>query len=128
MDVSEWIEGYRHAWENRDPAAASALFTDDAWYRSSIYEEPHVGHDGVSTYWSGVTAAQSEVSVRMGKPFVDGDRVTVEFWTNMKVEGSPVTLAGCLLLDFEPDGRCRRLREYWNFEPGSHHPPQGWGT
>ena len=128
MDVSEWIEGYRQAWENRDPQAAAALFTDDAWYRSNIYEDPHVGHEGVTAYWTGVTAAQSDVSVRMGEPFAHGDRVTVEFWTTMNVEGAPVTLAGCLLLEFAPDGRCRRMREYWNFETGTHQPPEGWGT
>jgi len=128
MTVTEWIDAYRQAWEDRDPEAAASLFTEDAWYRSNIYEDPHEGRDGVTAYWSGVTSAQSDVSVQMGQPSVEGDRVTVEFWTNMAVEGDPVTLAGCLLLDFAPDGRCRRLREYWNFEQGTHAPPPGWGT
>lgn len=128
MTVTEWIDAYRQAWEDRDPEAAASLFTEDAWYRSNIYEDPHEGRDGVTAYWSGVTSAQSDVSVQMGERFGEGDRVAVEFWTNMAVEGDPVTLAGCLLLDFAPDGRCRRLREYWNFEQGTHAPPPGWGT
>jgi hypothetical protein len=64
----------------------------------------------------------------MGRPFADGDRVALEFWANMKVEGEDVTLPGCLLLDFDDDGLCRQLREYWHFEPGTVEPPTGWGT
>jgi hypothetical protein len=63
----------------------------------------------------------------MGRPFVDGTRVTVEFWTTMKVDGDAVTLPGCLLLDFTGDWQCRRLREYWHFIPGHHEPPDEWG-
>lgn len=128
MTVEEWIEEYRRAWEAADADRAAALFTEKGLYRSNIYDDPHTGHEGVHAYWTGVTSTQSEVSVRMGRPFVDGDRVAVEFWTNMAVEGNPVTVAGCLLLDFAPDGRCRRLREYWNFSEDSLDPPDVWGT
>ena len=126
--MSDWIEAYRRAWEERDAEAAAALFTSDATYRSNIFEEPHQGRDGVRAYWESVTSTQSDVRVRMGRPYVDGDRVAVEFWTNMKVDGDDVTLPGCLLLDFDAEGQCRRLREYWHFEPATAEPPPEWGT
>lgn len=124
--VEEWAAAYRSAWEAGDSAAAAALFSDDASYRSNIYEAPHSGRVGVAEYWTGVTSVQSEVAVRMGKPLLDGDRAVVEFWTTMTIE-SPVTLAGCLLLRFDDAGRCVDLREYWNFVDGTHQPPPGWG-
>jgi hypothetical protein len=127
MELKDWVETYRRAWEERDTDAAAGLFTPDATYRSNIFEDPHEGRDGVAEYWSGVTAGQTEVAVRMGRPFVDGTRVAVEFWTNMKVDGADVTLPGCLLLDFTSEGLCRRLREYWHFQPGSFTPPPEWG-
>lgn len=125
--LGEWVAGYRSAWEERDPDAAASLFSAGATYRANILEEPYQGREGVRDYWATVTAAQSEVQVRMGRPFGDGDRVTVEFWTNMLVSGDPVTLPGCLLLDFDDDGLCRRLREYWHFVPGRFEPPPEWG-
>ena len=125
--LEEWAEGYRVAWERKDADAAAALFTDDATYRSSIFEEPAVGREGVRAYWTEVTAAQSEVEVRMGRPFADGKRVAVEFWTNMRNQGAEVTLPGCLLLDFDDDWLCTRLREYWFFETGRMNPPEEWG-
>lgn len=125
--VTEWAEAYRKAWENSDAEAAASLFTEAASYRSLIYEEPHRERSGVTEYWVGVTSTQTEISVRMGRPFVDGLRAAVEFWTTMKVEDAPVTLAGCLLLTFDETGLCSDLREYWNFTDGIHQPPEGWG-
>jgi SnoaL-like domain len=127
MDVAGWAEAYRRAWEERDAAAAAALFAESSEYRTHPFLEPHSGLDGVSSYWAEVTAAQADVTVRMGKPFVDGDRAAVEFWTTMVNAGVEVTLAGCLLLRFDPDGLCSALREYWFFEEGIKPPHEGWG-
>lgn len=127
MTLQEWIEGYRVAWEQGDPEAATALFTADATYRDNIFEPPHIGATGVHEYWADVTGSQSDARVRMGAPFVDGGRVAVEFWTNMKVDGAEVTLSGCLLLDFDDNWLCSRLREYWHFAPGRAEPPAEWG-
>lgn len=127
MKLDEWLQGYRLAWENRDAESAAALFTPDATYRSNIFEAPYQGRDGVRNYWQTVTKSQSEVSVQMGRPFVDGSRVAVEWWTTMKVDGAETTLPGCLLLDFDDHWVCRRLREYWQFAPGRTDPPAEWG-
>jgi hypothetical protein len=128
MTIAEWIEAYRQAWEERDADAAAALFTEDATYRSLVFEEPHIGRTGIAEYWRGVTEAQSEVRVRMGKPYGSAERAAVEFWTNMKVGGEDVTLPGILLLEFTPDGLCSRLHEYWHYQPGVFDPPPEWGA
>lgn len=126
--VREWAEAYRNAWVGADSEAAAALFSEDSSYRANIYEEPHIGRPGVAEYWSGVTSIQTEVEVRMGESFVDGQKAIVEFWTTMAIEGDPVTLAGSLILEFDDSGLCRDLREYWNFETGTRQTPQGWGA
>jgi hypothetical protein len=128
VHIDEWVESYRLAWEQADDVAVADLFTEDATYRSNIFEEPHLGREGIRDYWRGVTDTQSNVSVRMGRPFGEGSRVAVEFWTTMDNEGEPVTLPGCLLLQIESDGRCSSLREYWHFAGGRLEPPNEWGT
>ena len=125
--VDDWIEAYRRAWELADTPAAVALFTTDASYRSHPLGPAHAGHDGIATYWGEVTADQRDPRVRFGDPIVDGDRVAVEWWTTMLAGGDPVTLAGCLLLAFATDGRCRALRECWNLAERLVDPPDDWG-
>lgn len=127
MDVETWIETYRRAWEQRDADLVVPLFTEDGWYRSFIFDEPHVGHDGVRAYWERVTSNQADVSVRMGAPIVAGNRTAVEWWTEMTASGEPATVAGALVLRFAADGRCEELREYWHSAPQRIAPPDGWG-
>ena len=103
------------------------LFTGGATYRSHPFREPHVGHAGIRAYWKDATSTQGDVRVAMGRPFVEGNRVAVEWWATMEDEGRALTLPGCLLLRFAPDGRCEHLREYWHDEPGLHEPTPDWG-
>jgi len=127
MELAEWVERYGHAWETADEELVLSLFTESAHYRSSPFREPCVGHDGIRAYWRRGAGGQANTRVRMGRPFVDGSRVAVEWWTTMSDDGEDVTLPGCLLLRFEADGRCSDLREYWNLERGHHEPFEGWG-
>ena len=39
MSVHEWAARYARAWEEADPDAAAALFTEDATYRSDPFRE-----------------------------------------------------------------------------------------
>ena len=130
MTVQEWIEGYGRSWEERDPDAAAALFTEGSVYRDHPLGEPHHGRQGVHSYWSGVTATQEDVRVRFGTPIVSADdrRAAVEFWVTMLGGGAEVTLAGILYLRFDGDGLCEELREAWHFAEGRSEPPAGWGT
>lgn len=127
MDLAEWVERYGRAWETGDAELVLSLFTEDASYRSSPFREPFLGNDEIRAYWRRSTDSQRETRVQMGRPFVDGARVTVEWWTTMIDERGEVTLPGCLILRFEADGRCSDLREYWLLEQGRHEPFPGWG-
>lgn len=128
MGVEEWAEQYRRAWERADDEAAGALFTDDATYKADPFAEPHRGREAIRAYWREVTASQSNVIVAIGRPVVEGSRAVVEWWTQMDDDGTPLTLPGALILDFSDDGRCRGLREYYNFKPGTRMPPPtDWG-
>lgn len=114
--------------EAGDDELMALLFTEHANYRSAPFREPFRGHDEIRAYARRTAATQRDKHVRMGRPFVDGSRVAVEWWTTMIDDAEAVTLPGCLLLRFAADGRCSELREYWHFEPGRREPFAGCGT
>jgi SnoaL-like domain len=129
VTVEEWAERYGRAWEEADEDAIAALFTDDASYRSAPFREPFRGEDEIRAYWRQGAGTQEDVRVLMGRPFVDGKRAAIEWWATFRdADQGEITLPGCLLLRFEPDGRCSDLREYWNWQPGRREPHDGWGT
>jgi hypothetical protein len=128
MTPDQWIERYRRAWETADADEVVDLFTTDASYRSSVFREPFLGSDAIRQHWQRGAGMQREVAVRMGRPIISDDRVAVEWWTTMiDPDEGEITLPGCLLVRFAPDGRCRDLWEYWQVQPGRQDPPDGWG-
>ena len=129
MGIQEWADRDARAWEEADDEAAGALFSEHATYRSSPFSEPHTGREEIRRYWREVTSTQANVEVAVGRTLLVGERGLVEWWTQMDGDGTPVTLPGALLLDFDGDGLCTALREYWNVEVGSRLAPHdGWGS
>jgi SnoaL-like domain len=128
VNPEEWIGLYAEAWETGNAELVVELFTPDAAYRSSVFREPYVGSDAIRAYWQRAAGTQREVVVRTGRPIVTNERVAVEWWTTMvDPDEGEITLPGCLLLCFGPDGRCAALWEYWHIQPGRCEPPSGWG-
>ena len=128
MAPAEWLAAYRTAWLQRDADAAAALFTEDATYAEQPYQDAFAGPAAVREYWARVTATQSNIEMRYGTPITVGNRTAVEWWTTLVNDGAPITLAGAFILTFDASGRCRSLREYWQFTDGTHEPKPGWGA
>ena len=70
--VMRWVDGYITAWRDEDAGGIERLFTEDARYRASPYEEPEVGHQAIEAFWLGDAG---EVFTAAAEPFaVDGSR------------------------------------------------------
>lgn len=124
--VQRWVDEYRRAWEESDDQALATLFTDDARYTSLVFADAHIGHEGIGRYLESTNADRESLSIRLGRPIVGEDRAAVEFWATMVRAGEPITIAGCLVLEFE-EGLCRSAREYWNETSQALLPASSWG-
>jgi hypothetical protein len=128
LTPDQWIESYRRAWIEADSELVTTLFAERGEYWWNVLEQPAVGREEIKRYWDGETERQADVDVVFGTPFpIAADRIVVEFWTRMRFEGTPVTLPGCMFLQFDGDGRCLALREYWIQAEGDKAPPDRWG-
>lgn len=59
-----WLHAYGRAWETRNPEAATALFTDDAIYQETPFDQPFYGRSGILQYWSNVPRYKEQVKFR----------------------------------------------------------------
>jgi ketosteroid isomerase-like protein len=122
----EFVERYGRTWQEWDLAGFVDLFSEDVVYVAHPIDETVVGRPALAAYVEKESRAQGEVSVRMGSPVIDGNRVCAEFWVISAGEPGS-TIVGCLFARLEPDGRCSRFREYW-FDVERAHPGfDGWG-
>ena len=111
-----WLRAYGRAWETRDPSAAAELFTEDATYQETPFDEPARGREAIAKYWSRVTAGQE--GVRFGHEILAmADDVGIaRWWASFESVRSDtaVELDGIFVIRMDADGRCEEFREWWH--------------
>ncbi len=114
--LTAWLDGYKAAWENRDPAAAGALFTADATYHETPFDAPLEGQAGVAAYWAKVTAGQADVSFTYDGIACAGDEGLCHWHAAFKgvPGGEAIDLDGMFRLRFANDAQVDRLQEWWH--------------
>jgi uncharacterized protein (TIGR02246 family) len=127
--AARWAATWTEAWRSHDVESVVALYAADCLHRSTPFRPPHRGHQGVREYLAQAFADEPEVNdVRFGAAVVQGHRACVEYWaTVLNEHGQPVTLAGCAMARFDPDGLLTETRDYWHVEPDHRPPPEDWG-
>src|SRR6266550_3282690 len=101
-DAAAFVERYGRAWERWDVSGFVDLFSDEVVYVAHATQETVVGRTALASYLRKEAAEQGEVSVRMGDPVIDGDRVAAEFWVTARSGSRSATIAGCLVARLAP--------------------------
>jgi hypothetical protein len=120
--VAGWIEAYERAWRTAGTDSLAGLFSDDATYRMSPYEEPARGLAAIGKLWERERVGPGEQFEMSSEVIaVDGDvavaRVEVGY-------ASGAEYRDIWIVRFAADGRCREFEE-WPFWPGQPISAQG---
>jgi hypothetical protein len=112
----KWLVSYGEAWEARDPAAATRIFSSDALYHWTPIDPPKVGHTEIAGAWAYATGSQKDIEFRY-TIWVVRDTLGAAHWharyTGIET-GLPVEIDGVLLAEFDGSGLCRVFREWWH--------------
>jgi len=110
----EWLGSYREAWEETDPEAAGELFTEDALYQETPFDEPFDGREEIENYWREVTDGQNDPRVDVEVVAFDGDEGVGRFHTEfVDDDGTEVTMDGVCRVTFDGD-LATDFREWWH--------------
>ncbi len=114
--VEAWLRRYKEAWEERDPARAAALFTENAPYHEMPFDAPKAGRAGIREYWANVTADQRDVDFKSQLVAVTGPTAVARWSASLKSasSGLRIELDGVFILTFDASGLCSELREWWH--------------
>ena len=115
--VGAWIGAYERAWRTAGTESLGVLFTEDATYRMSPYEETATGLPAIAELWEREREGTDE-PFEMGSEVVavEGDTAVVRVAVRY---GGPDRLEyrDLWIVRFSSDGRCREFEE-WPFWPG----------
>jgi len=113
-----WLDRYKAAWEQRDPAAAAALFTEQATYRETPYDAPFEGQGAIRNYWTKAVAGQRDVRFSYDILACCGDRGLCHWHATFAAEpaGDTIDLDGIFHCRFAGDGRVATFEEWWHLK------------
>ena len=113
-DVMRWVAEYERAWREGDLAGVEQLFTEDAHYRPSPYEESEIGHEAIQAFW--LDDEGTEFTVSAEPVAVEGHNAVVRVEVHY---GGPVhqEYRDLWVLRFADDGRVEDYEE-WAYWPG----------
>ncbi|WP_344249760.1 nuclear transport factor 2 family protein [Isoptericola hypogeus] len=112
--VMSWVEGYERAWRDGDASAVPRLFTEEASYARSPYDQALQGHAAIEDFWtvdagSTFTMTAEPVAVEGRSAVV---RVGVQYTAPEAQEYKDLWV-----LRFDEDGRVEDFEE-WAYWPG----------
>ncbi len=113
-DIDAWVSAYERAWRTAGTEALAGLFSEDARYRMSPYEDPAEGLDAIAALWEHEREGPDEgFEMRHEIVAVEGEtgvvRVDIDYARGTEYRDLWVIRLG-------PDGRCRDFEE-WPFWP-----------
>ena len=111
-----WLDAYGRAWETRDPESAATLFTEDATYHETPFDEPMRGRAAILEYWSDVPRSQGDIRFSY-EILAASERGGVAHWGAEFLRlpaRTRVRLDGILLAELDGDGSCTEFREWWH--------------
>lgn len=114
--VTRWLAAYEAAWRTAGTEPLRALFTDDASYRMSPYEEPVVGLPAIVELWEAERDGPDEpFTMQHEIVAVDGDTAVVR--VEVRYDQPSGEFRDLWLIRFGADGRCVAFEE-WPYAPG----------
>jgi hypothetical protein len=119
MDIetfSRWLDAYGRAWEARDPEAAQCLFTEDAVYHWTPFDEPKRGRRAIADAWRAATARQADVHFEHEILVVTSGSGIARWRTSFLrlATGRRIRLDGILVASLGPGDLCSHFREWWH--------------
>src|SRR5687768_8716356 len=123
-DFVEWLDRYGIAWIARDPEAVAALFSIDAAYYETPFDQPMVGSRAIHQYWTdGARNSQRNVRFEATPIAIENDRGLAHWRASFHRVPSDVfvELDGVLSARFDEAKRCLEFREWWHRREQANH-------
>jgi len=114
--LRSWLDAYGRAWQTRDPEAVVALFAEGGTYRETPFVEPMRGRSAIAAYWSRATGPHINVHFGYEVLALDSNQGIAHWrcWFVRLPAKASLKLDGIFVLQFDGEGRCTSLREWWH--------------
>ena len=120
--LAGWVEGYERVWRTAGTEALAELFTPDATYRMSPFEDEHRGLGAIAAMWEAERQGPDEAfTMQTEVVAVEGDTGVIRAEV---AYGAPTSrlYRDLWVVRLDEHGRCFHFEE-WPFWPERPHSP-----
>lgn len=114
--LTEWLDAYGKAWENRDAEAAAALFTEDAVYQWGPFGRRLRGRLMIREAWAEAVEDQRRVEFGYEVLTATARGGIARWWCSAERASRKVRARdeGIFRLAFDETGLCKSFEEWFN--------------
>jgi ketosteroid isomerase-like protein len=114
--LSEWLDAYGRAWQQRDPVAAAELFTEDALYQWGPFGRRLRGRVMIREAWAEALEQQDNVDFGFEVLSATSRGGIVRWWAGADVGQRNVRTRaeGIFRIRFDDSGLCDCFEQWWN--------------
>ncbi|MFQ5568594.1 MAG: nuclear transport factor 2 family protein [Rhodothermales bacterium] len=112
----QWVRAYGAAWEAKDTAAFTRLFTEDARYYWTPFEAPKEGRAGIAEAFERAVVTQRDIHFGYEVLAVGEQRCVARWWCTLvrMATGRTARLDGILMVEPTKESLCAVFREWWH--------------
>ena len=120
--VALWLRNYVDAWKSYDPEAIRALFSENAHYYHSPYNEPIEGREAIVANWLGDRDKAGTYTGEYRQMASNGNLIVANGRSSY-YEDDGKTLRrqydNIFVMEFDDLGKCTLFKEWYMKKPGS---------
>jgi SnoaL-like domain len=119
IHLQRWLDDYTRASVVHDPESEAKLFSSDARYWTSPWDEPLSGREAILAFWAKEMGGPKLEDAWCRAVAVGPEVAVAEWWGRYEPEpGEDATEYSSLFtLAFDEDGRCSEFKEWYLAKP-----------
>lgn len=115
-DFKNWLKLYGQAWEDKDPKRFADLFTVDAKYFWTPFENPKLGREDIRIAFE--TAISTQENIKFGYDVISfAENIGICRWWCKFIRTTSQNLVklDCIFVcEFDNSNLCKNFREWWH--------------
>lgn len=117
-DFQKWLKHYGEAWEDKDTKKFSELFSEDAVYHWTPFENPQKGRKEIQSAVESAISSQGNIKFGFKILSFENNTGICNWWCRFDriSTGNHIKLNGIFVCEFNKASLCSVFREWWHKE------------